>query len=96
MLKIAYALLALWSLGMFAMIARLWYFQIIMLNNLAPGRSPWERGGGFFDASRYNPVGQEAHRRMLRFYCKAAACGFGGLISIAMIGSLLHYISSPP
>ena len=93
--KIVWIPIILYILGMFAMIARLWYFQIIMLNNLAPGRSPFEQHG-FFDSSRYNSVGQEAHRKMLRFYWKTIACGLGGLLSIASIAALLSYISSPP
>jgi hypothetical protein len=94
LLTITWILLAIWGLGMFAMMARLWYFQIVLLNNMAPGRTPFEQRG-FFDSSRYNPIGQEAHRKMLRFYWKTIACGLGGLISIAIIASLLSYISSP-
>jgi hypothetical protein len=89
MLKLIWTLLAIWFLGGFAMIARLWYFQILLLNNRAPGSSIWGNGCGFFDSSGYNPAGQKIHREMLRFYWKTVAYGLGGLISIAIIASLL-------
>ena len=94
LLKVTWIRLAIWGLGMFAMIARLWYFQIVLLNNMAPGRSPFEQRG-FFDSSRYNAVGQEAHRKMLSFYWKVVVYGLGGPISIMTIASLLSHVSSP-
>lgn len=87
-LALIWILVAIWGLGLYAMIARLWYFQIVMLNNLSPDRTPGWRGG-FFDASRYNAAGQEAHRKMLSFYWKVVAFGLGGLLAISIIGVAL-------
>jgi hypothetical protein len=83
--KLAWMLSAIWASGMIFCIGRLWYFQIIRLNNLAPGKKP----RSFFDSSPYNPAGQEAHRKLLNFYWKVLLYGFGGLISIAVLCELL-------
>ena len=64
---------AIWALGVVVGIGRLWYFQILMFNNLAPGVNPYKAKGGFFDSSRFNPTGQKFHQPMLRFYWKLVA-----------------------
>ena len=94
--KVAYVAIAFWALGMMILIFRLWFFWIQMLNNLAPGVSPWSRRGSFFDSSRYNPTGQIFHRRMLRLYWKTVAFGVGGLLLIGIGGSLAaQQVGSP-
>jgi hypothetical protein len=85
--KVAYVAIAIWAVGMVILIFRLWFFKIQMLNNLAPGVSPWSEGS-FFESSRYNATGQIFHRKMLRLYWTTVAFGVGGLLLIGIGGSL--------
>ena len=49
MRALIYTLTAIWVLGLLFAIGRLWYFQIQMFNNFAPGVNPYKVKGGFFD-----------------------------------------------
>jgi hypothetical protein len=93
--KVVYVSIAIWATGLAILIFRLWYFWIQMLNNLAPGASPWSGGGSVFDGSRYNADGQVFHQKLLRLYWKTVAFGVGGLLLIAAGGSLAaRYVGS--
>ena len=91
MTYVLYTCFTVWVAGLVVMIIRLWYFQIQMLNNLAPGISPWG-GGGMFGSSRYNATGQMFHRKLLRLYGKSVAFGVGGILLMAAIGSIAGHI----
>jgi hypothetical protein len=84
---VLYTCIAVWVAGLVTMIVRLWYFQIQMFNNLAPGVSVSLWGGGMFDASRYNAKGQMFYRKLLRLYGVAVVFGIGGILLIAAIRS---------
>ncbi|HEX7923714.1 MAG TPA: hypothetical protein VF583_22340 [Bradyrhizobium sp.] len=86
--KLIWTLVIIWMLGLCVMIARLWHFQIRLLNNLAPGESIGGARGGFFDSSRYNPTGQKIHREMLKFYWKVLAWGLSMPVLIGIATSL--------
>lgn len=82
-----YALMAVWFLGMVLAIIRFWYFQIQLLNNLAPGRTLWEiQGRGFFDPGRFNPRGQQFQRQIIRLWLKTVAWGVGGWLLLGIVG----------
>jgi hypothetical protein len=89
MRALIYTLTAIWVLGLLFAIGRLWYFQIQMFNNFAPGVNPYKVKGGFFDSRPYNPIGQKAQQRMLRFYWKVVTWGLGWPILIGVVGSLV-------
>lgn len=88
MTYLLYACMAVWVAGLVTLIVRLWYFQIQMMNNLAPGVSISLWGAGMFDSSRYNAKGQMFHRKLLRLYGITAAFGIGGILLIATIRSI--------
>jgi hypothetical protein len=84
--------ISIWAIGVVAFIIRGWYFLTMMLGNLSPGVDLWSglfTGGARFDPSRLNPTGQVFRLKFLRLQWIAAAYGFGGLLLIASVSSLV-------
>ena len=78
--------LAIWLVGFLAMVVRLWQHRIALVNNLAPGRKPFDmRGDFFFDSTRFNSAGKEVRRETMRFLWKVLAVAISGPLVLGVL-----------
>src|SRR6185437_4669486 len=86
MTLVYYAVLAIYVVGFGAMMVRLWHYRIALIEQIVPGRDPFDRKGDFFfDTTRFTPAGKEIHRKTMSFLWKLLLFALGVPILLGIL-----------